>query len=66
MISAKRQHHIEAKKIEVFHKELSLNGEIILIHDHLKSYYLKLSEDLFYESVDLLNDGKEVEAKIFF
>ena len=63
LISAKRQYHLEGKNIEVFHKGLSLNGEIILIHDHLKSYYHKISEDLFYESVDLLNDGKEVEAR---
>ena len=60
---AKREYHLEAKNFEIYHGELNLNGDIILIHDYLKSYYHKISEDLFYESVDLLNGGNEIDAR---
>ena len=63
LIRAKRQYHLEAKNVEICHNELNLNGDIILIYDLLKDYFLKTSEDLFYESVDLLNSGDDITAK---
>ena len=62
LINAKRQYHLESKNIKICHKGSNLYGEIILIHDHLKNYYLKTSEELFYESVDLFNSGDDILA----